>query len=84
MTDKPHCPPPLPPPTIGYLRAQGITRVHVSYNGVNCHHGVVLTLDALSLPDDTPLSSIATRLRWKCQRCGSRKVRVMPSWPCRR
>ena len=74
-------PPPGPPPSIGYLRAQGVTHLRVSCSGPNCHHGSDLTFDALCRPDDTPFPSIATRRRWKWQRCGSRKASVMPRWP---
>ncbi len=34
----------------------------------------IVTFDVLGLPDETPFPSIATRRRWVCQRCGSRKV----------
>ena len=53
MNDRPPCPPPSPSPTIGDLRAQGVTRFRVSCNEVNCHHGTDLTFDALGLSNDT-------------------------------
>ena len=76
-------PPPGPPPTIGYLRRQGVTKVYVSCASTNCQRGSTLTFDAIGLPDDTPFPSIATRKRWVYRRCGSRKASVMPSWPYR-
>ena len=74
-------PPLAPPPTIGDLRHQGVTRFRLSCNEVNCAHGADLAIDTLDLPDDTPFPSIATQRRWKCEKCGSRKVSVMPRWP---
>ena len=73
----------LEPPTIGFLRAQGVTRFRVSCSEVNCGHGADLMLDTLGLSDDTPFPSIARWRRWKCSHCGSRKVNVMPRWPYR-
>ena len=83
MTDNrpPKRPPPGPPPTIGYLREQGVTSVYVSCSAVNCQRGSVTTFDAIRLSNDTPFPSIATRKRWVCSHCGSRKANVMPNWP---
>ena len=78
LNDRPPRPPPGPPPTIGYLRAQGVTGFRVSCNEVNCGHGADLTL---GLADDTPFPSIVNWRRWKCSHCGLRKVNVMPRWP---
>ena len=58
-------PPPEPPPSIGDLRAQGVTRFRVSCNEVNCGHGADLILDMLGLPEDTPFPSVARWRRWK-------------------
>ena len=76
-------PPPGPPPSIGYLRDQGVRWFRVFCHAPNCQHGVDLKLDALGLPDETPFPSIATRRQWVCAKCGSRKVGVMPRWPVR-
>ena len=83
MTDRPKRPPPGPPPSIGYLRGQGVTSVYVSCGNSVCQRGSTLTFDAIGLPDDTPFPSIATRKRWVCRRCGSTGASVMPSWPYR-
>lgn len=76
-------PPPGPPPTIGMLRDQGVRSIHVSCTAPNCLHGANLQLDTLGLPDDTSFLAVATRRRWKCIKCGCRKVHVMPRWPAR-
>ena len=74
MTDaRANRPSPAPPPTLGMLRAQGVTRFRVSCTEVNCGHGADLMLDTLGLSDDTPFPSIARWRRWKCSHCGSAK-----------
>ena len=57
---RPSRPPPGPPPTIGYLRAQCVTRFRVSCTSNNCMHGSDMTFDALGMPDDVLFPSIAT------------------------
>ena len=83
VTDRPNRPSAEAPPTIGYLRGQGVTKAYVSCNSPTCHRGSVLTFDAINLPDDTPFPEIAIRRRWVCAKCGCRKVSVMPRWPVR-
>ncbi len=76
-------PPPEPPPTIGYLREHGIVGFLLLCSGPNCQRSANLRFDQLGLPDNTPFIEVATRRRWICMRCGSRKANVMPAWPYR-
>ena len=70
------------PPTIGFLRREnGIERTRIYCAEVNCGRVLIVTFDALGLPDETPFPDVATRRRWVCRGCGCRRVVVMPDWP---
>ncbi len=40
----------------------------------------VVSFDAIGLPGNTPFPEIAIRRTWRCTRCGSNEVTVMPNW----
>ncbi len=73
-------PSPVAPPTIGFLKGQGITATRVFCASIYCGRMVVVDFDDLGLPNHTPFSEIRNRRRWTCQRCGNREVSVMPNW----
>ena len=74
-----------PRATIGQTFAAGLTRVRVSclgmYKGHTCHHGGVVELEALRLPDEVAFVEIPRARRLRCSRCGARDIHVMPDWP---
>lgn len=69
-----------PPPTIAYLRGQGVIGVRVSCRAVTCGRAVTVPFDKMDLPDDTPFPQIARLRKWVCQKCKGRQVSVMPDW----
>ena len=81
--DQPKPPPPGLPPSIVHLRDQGVTHFRMSCKNPNCQHVSDTPLDQLGLPEETLFPSIAMQRRWRCERCGSRMVTVMPRWPAR-
>ena len=68
------------PPTIGFLKGQGVTATRVFCASIYCGRMAVMAFDDLGLPDETPFPSIKNRRRWSCERCGNHEVSVMPSW----
>ncbi len=71
---------PIAPPTIGYLKEQGVVSARVFCASIFCGHMVVVGFDDIGLPDDTPFPAIQNRRQWTCQRCRGREVSVMPHW----
>ncbi|MFG1247279.1 hypothetical protein [Xanthobacter flavus] len=69
MKDKP--PPPM---DLANMRANGVR--HIMAYCVACNHTSDVLVD--HLPDETPVPSIARRMR--CSACGSRKVTARPAW----
>ena len=81
--DAPHVKPEKytgPPATIANLRQQGLVAVSVTCGGPNCWNTKRVTFDALGLADDTPVPDIQVSRRFRCQKCGCRRVRVSPDW----
>ena len=74
-------------PTMGDTRRQGITHLRVCceglHRGVMCWRTTEMHLDALGLPDDAVFAHIPSLRRFRCGRCSSSKVRVLPVWPSR-
>ena len=68
------------PPTIGFLRGQGLTSARIFCASIYCGRMVVMAFDDIGLPDSTPFPAIKERRRWACQRCGNREITVMPDW----
>ena len=71
---------PVPHPTIGFLKSQGIEHARVFCADIWCGHMVVVAFEDLGLPDKTPFPEIRTRRRWVCERCTGSEVSVMPDW----
>ncbi len=69
-----------PPPTIAYLRGQGVTGARVTCRNAACGRSVTVPFDKMGLPDDTPFPQIARLRKWVCQKCKGRQVSVMPEW----
>jgi hypothetical protein len=66
-----------PLPTIGYTRAQGISRIRV-YCIQGCGHAGMVEIDRLGMPDELPFTHIPAQRRLVCTGCGGRNVQVMP------
>ena len=69
-----------PLPTIGETRSHGVVACHVQCAGPNCWNERRFTFDELGLPDDAVFVHIPRLRRFRCQRCGSRSIRVWPDW----
>jgi len=70
----------LAPPTIAYLRGQGVTGFRVACVGGHCRRSAVVTFEAMGLGPDTPFPAIERSGRLVCSACGGRRVAVMPDW----
>ena len=70
--------PPLPPPTVGYLRGMGLTGLFVTCD--RCQHSEAITFDALTLPADLAFPAVKQARRFVCSRCSGRAVFIMPDW----
>ena len=64
------------PPTIAYLKAQGLKGVCPFCRSCGQSGGVAF--EALGLPDSTPFPLIARATRFRCLACGARDYAVMP------
>lgn len=64
------------PPTIGMLKAQGVTGARLWC--VECGHHAVMTWKAMRAKDDEPFPTVGRSL--KCSACGGRQVHRMPDW----
>ena len=69
-----------PPPTIAYLRGQGVMGARVSCRNTDCSRTVTVPFDKMGLPEDTPFPQIARLRKWICAKCGGRQISVMPDW----
>ena len=69
-----------PPATIADLKARGLAALTVQCDGPNCWNEKRITFEALSLDEGTPFPDIPKWRGFRCQRCGSRQVRVSPDW----
>lgn len=65
------------PPSIAFLRLQGVTGVRVFCSSFTCGHYAVLPFDKLGKPERT----LFPALKFKCSKCGRRDVSTMPDWP---
>ena len=72
---------PIAPPTIGFLRAQGVHGFRVACAGGNCVRSAIVGFEAAGLPDDLPFPAIGRGERLVCSACGGRTVHLMPDWP---
>lgn len=72
-----------PAPTIGFLRAQGVTGVRVYCRTGHCVRSACLEFDAIGLSTDLPFPEIERSGRLVCSACGGRMVSTMPDWPVR-
>jgi hypothetical protein len=70
----------LPPPTIGYLRRDGLEGVVVQCANVDCRRTADVAWDAIGLPEDTPFSDIVFRAGFRCTGCGTSDCYVSPNW----
>ena len=67
---------PIPPMTIGNMRAHGIRSLDAICEETLCGHSA--QVDVRALPDDVAVPDVARRLR--CSRCGSKEVSTRPNW----
>jgi hypothetical protein len=67
-------------PTIGHIRAQGMSGFALDCLGVHCHHSARIEFAALQLPDYLILIEIPKARRFVCAKCGGRGVSVRPDW----
>jgi hypothetical protein len=65
------------PPSIGFLRGQGVQGVRAACTTYNCGHHAVVPFDRLGKPETT----LFPALKFKCSRCGGREINTMPDWP---
>jgi hypothetical protein len=72
MTERPA------PPTIGNLRAQGLTGAKITCTG--CRRTADLTWEKIGLPDETPFPQIKAMKRFTCSVCKSRTCHMSPDW----
>jgi hypothetical protein len=70
----------LPPPTIGYLRRDGLEGVMVQCANIACRRTADLPWDALRLPEDTPFPDVVRLARFRCIGCGWSACYVSPNW----
>jgi hypothetical protein len=70
----------LPPPTIGYLRRDGLDGVIVQCANIDCRRTADISWDAIGLPEDTPFPEIVFRARFRCAGCGQLDCYVSPNW----
>ncbi len=71
------------PPTIAFLRAQGVTGMRVYCRTGYCVRSARLAFEAIALPADLPFPAIERSGRLVCSACGGRIVSTMPDWPTR-
>jgi hypothetical protein len=69
-----------PLPTIGYTRAQGISRIRV-YCIQGCGYAGMVEIDRLGMPNELPFTHIPAQRRLVRTACGGRNVQIMPDWP---
>jgi len=72
-----------PPPTIAFLRAQGVAGLRVYCRTGHCVRWARLPFEATGLPSDVPFPAIEASGRLVCSVCGGRQVSTMPDWPVR-
>jgi hypothetical protein len=65
------------PPTIGFLKSQGIKGARVFCSAFSCGHHAVVSFELIRVADGTPFPA----LRFKCTKCGKRGVQAQPDWP---
>ena len=76
-----------PLPTIGDTKAQGIHALHVTCEAFECRNRRRLLFEHLRMPGGKPVPDtvvfveIAKVCRFRCFRCGGRRVSVMADWP---
>ena len=75
-------------PTIAETRRHGVTHLFVTCERQFCRQTRRLALDDLymppgrqKLPEHTVFRDLPNVCRWRCLKCGSRKVSVMAHWP---
>jgi hypothetical protein len=68
-------------PTIGASKAHGIPGFLISCDRTGCGGQRRFCFDDFALPDTTVFVEIPARLRFRCLRCGGRKVSIMALWP---
>ena len=71
---------PLEPPTIAALQQMGLTGSLVTCLNHDCRHTAAVRWEQLPLSAETPFPTIKSKLRFRCQACGSRAVDLMPDW----
>lgn len=67
---------PIPPMTLGNIRALGIRTIDAVCEEALCGRSAVVDVGAL--PDDVAVPDLALRLR--CSRCGFKAVSTRPNW----
>ena len=70
-----------PLPTVGNCRGHGMTGFFVDCLGPHCHARRRFTFEDVGAADDEVFVDIPKRRRFRCSRCGSRKVTVTADWP---
>ena len=75
-------------PTIASARQHGVTHLFVKCERPGCHQSRRLALDDLHRPPDrqpvpghVAFNDLPNICRWRCLKCGSRRVSVMAHWP---
>ena len=69
------------PPTIAFLRAEGVRGVRVFCVDRECGHFGVVSFGALAVPAETRFPDLVRVRRFTCTACGGSKVSLMPDWP---
>lgn len=75
------------PPTVGDNRRQGATGLWVQCEGIidsaPCNSRRRLSFDDLKVPESMAFAEIRHQRRFRCERCGGRKVSLIPDLPDR-
>lgn len=68
------------PPTIGDLKAIGLTGALIWCVNSDCGRSATVSWEKIGLPDATPFPSVVKRKRFVCAGCGSTKASAIPDW----
>ena len=68
------------PPTIGDCRRQKQDAFFVTCARGGCFHRKRFTFDELNLPDTMIFVNIPFYFRFRCVRCGERRITLTPDW----
>ena len=68
------------PPTIGHLKAMGLSALRVTCANLDCRHSGAVTFEQVNASDETLFPALAWQRRFICRECGLRSRCAMPDW----